>query len=100
MTVSLPGSWDGRRTGAVVAAAAIALLAGSAWWWSAARWRPPPSIFDSPVDGVLGYLTTPDFNRLPVDERVRYLKDFVGRFRGMSQQDSVVAAAFAMVTVW
>jgi hypothetical protein len=29
-----------------------------------------------------------------VDERVKYLQDFVGRFRGMSQQDSVVAAAF------
>ncbi len=80
------------RTAAAVAAAA--LLAASAWWWVSARWRPPPSIFDSPVDNVLGYFTTPDFNRLTVEERVRYVQQFVGRFRGMSQQDSVVAAAF------
>jgi len=79
----------------LLAAAALALAAAGAgsWWWSA-RWRPPPSIFDSPVDSVVGYFTTPDFNRLSVDERVAYLRDFVQRFRGMSQQDSAVTAAF------
>jgi hypothetical protein len=76
------------------AALAAAALAAAAWWWFDVRWKPPPSIFDSPVDNVLGYFTTDDFNRLPVDERVKYLQEFVGRFRGMSQQDSVVAAAF------
>jgi hypothetical protein len=79
----------------VAAAAALAVAAGiAAWWWGAQRWRPPPSIFDTPVDGVVGYFATPDFNRLSVDERVAYLRDFVARFRGMSQQESVVAAAF------
>lgn len=77
--------------GAIVAAAAVT---AGAWWWFDVRWRPPPSIFDSPVDNILGYFTTDDFNRLSVAERVKYLQDFVGRFRGMSQQDSVVAAAF------
>lgn len=71
-----------------------ALLVGSGWLWLSSRWKSPPSIFDSPVDNVLGYFTTPDFNRLTVEERVRYVQQFVGRFRGMSQQDSVVAAAF------
>ena len=85
----------GRRIAAWCAAVALAVaLAGGAWWWIAVRWRPPPSIFDSPVDSVLGYFTRPDFNALPVDERVKYVQQFIGRFRGMSQQDSVVAAAF------
>ncbi|MFM9145451.1 MAG: hypothetical protein ACKORL_08855 [Phycisphaerales bacterium] len=79
----------------LVAAAALALAAaGAGLWWRSARRKPPPSIFDSPVDSVLGYFTRPDFNALPVDERVRYVQQFIGRFRGMSQQDSVVAAAF------
>ncbi len=84
---------DGRRRVALGAAAAL-LAALLGWWAMSSRWRPPPSIFDSPVDNVLGYLTMPDFNQLSVEERVRYVQGFVGRFRGMSQQDSVVAAAF------
>jgi hypothetical protein len=86
---------DRDRAVRVLAAASLAaLLVGSGWLWLSSRWKAPPSIFDSPVDNVLGYFTTPDFNRLTVEERVRYVQQFVGRFRGMSQQDSVVAAAF------
>jgi len=86
---------DRDRAVRVLAAASLAaLLVGSGWLWVSSRWKAPPSIFDSPVDNVLGYFTTPDFNRLTVEERVRYVQQFVGRFRGMSQQDSVVAAAF------
>ena len=86
---------DRDRAVRILAAASLAaLLVGSGWLWIASRWKSPPSIFDSPVDNVLGYFTTPDFNRLTVEERVRYVQQFVGRFRGMSQQDSVVAAAF------
>jgi hypothetical protein len=82
------------RRRVAAAAAAAALVAAAGWWVASSRWRPPPSIFDAPVDNVLGYLTMPDFNRLSVEERVRYVQGFVGRFRGMTQQDSVVAAAF------
>jgi hypothetical protein len=86
---------DRDRAVRILAAASLAaLLVGSGWLWIASRWKSPPSIFDSPVDNVLGYFTTPDFNRLTVEERVRYVQQFVGRFSGMSQQDSVVAAAF------
>ena len=84
---------DRRPLHATVAVAA-ALLALGAWWWGASRWKPPPSIFDAPVDRVVGYFATPDFNRLTVEERVAFVRDFMGRFRGMSQQDSVVTAAF------
>ncbi|MFO0961770.1 MAG: hypothetical protein U0625_02565 [Phycisphaerales bacterium] len=89
--------WQEQRGRIVAGAAALALVAavGSAgYWWFAVRWKPPPSIFDAPVNNVLGYLATPDFNRLSMRERLKYVQDFIGRFRGMSQQDSVVAAAF------
>ena len=92
------GEWIAERRGRLAAWSASAILAGAvaagAWWWVSARWRPPPSIFDSPVDSVLSYFTTDDFNRLTVAERVKYVQEFIGRFRGMSQQDSAAAAAF------
>lgn len=89
--------WQEQRGRILAGAAALALVAavGSAgYWWFAVRWKPPPSIFDAPVNNVLGYLATPDFNRLSMRERLKYVQDFIGRFRGMSHQDSVVAAAF------
>ena len=46
---------------------------------------------------MLSYFTRPDFNQLPVEQRVKYVQDFVARFRGMGQQDSVIAAAFMAV---
>ena len=88
---------DGRERaiGAVAAGLlAVAVVGGGAWWWLAGRWTPPPSIFDSPVDDVLGYLAMDDFSRLSVEERMRYLAEFADRFRGFGQEDSAAAAAF------
>jgi hypothetical protein len=89
--------WLEQRRGLVAAGGggvllALLLLGGVAWWSS--RWQPPPSIFDSPVDDVLGYLAIDDFNRLPLAERVRFMVDFANRFRGLDQSESAVMAAF------
>ena len=70
-----------------VATASIATVVGVLLvlivvWWLGSRWRPPPSIFDSPVDDVLGYLALDDFNSLSLEERMRYLAEFAGRFQG------------------
>ena len=73
---------------------ALVLAVTLGWWWMAARWTPPPSIFDSPVDDVLGYLAMDDFNQLSVEERLRYLREFASRFRGFQQEESASAAAF------
>lgn len=70
------------------------LVGGGGWWWIDARWQPPPSIFDAPVDDVLGYLAMDDFNDLPLEERVRYLQEFASRFQGLQQEESAAAAAF------
>ena len=65
--------WEEHRSQIVTSVAAalvVALLASGSWWFFAGRWKAPPSIFDSPVDNVLGYFTTDDFNLLSVDERI------------------------------
>lgn len=97
MRYDLERRLDGReRTLAGVAAGvlALAVAGGGAWWWFGVRWTPPPSIFDSPVDDVLGYLAMDDFSRLSIEERMRYLAEFADRFRGFEQEESAAAAAF------
>lgn len=73
-------------------------IGASAWavgyWWFVVRWQPPPSIFDSPIDNVLGYLAMDDFSKLPLKERMKFLMDFADRFRGMAQSDSVLMSGF------
>ena len=89
--------WESRRReialgGAGIAACALLGLGG--YWWLEVRFRPPPSIFDSPVDDVLGYFALDDFSQLPIEERIRFLRELADRFRGMSQSDSATMAAF------
>ena len=76
------------------AALAVAVATAATVWWLDARWTPPPSIFYSPVDDVLGYLAMDDFSRLSLEERMAYLGDFANRFRGFEQEESAAAAAF------
>ncbi|MEI6878058.1 MAG: hypothetical protein WCL33_03360 [Planctomycetota bacterium] len=79
------------------AAAILAMLlivSCGVWWWVSIRWRPPPSIFDTPVDDVLGYLALDDFNELSLEERMRFLLDLSNRFRGMESSDSAAMAGF------
>jgi hypothetical protein len=94
---ALSDLWENRRRelklgaiGLVVAGA----LAGGAYWWLEVRFRPPPSIFDSPVDDVLGYFALDDFSKLPVEERIRFLMELADRFRAGDQAESALMAAF------
>lgn len=56
--------------------------------------RQPPSIFDTPVDDVSGYLASADFNALSTQERLAYIQGILNRFGSMNQSDSAVASAF------
>jgi hypothetical protein len=94
---ALRETWQARRPQIIGALGGIVLaaLAGyGVYWWVEVRFRPPPSIFDSPVDDVLGYFALDDFSQLPVEERIRFLRELADRFRGMSQSDSATMAAF------
>ncbi|MDA0802926.1 MAG: hypothetical protein O2819_04120 [Planctomycetota bacterium] len=80
-----------------VAMLAVILVAGAgtgafAWWNT--RFQPPPSIFDTPVDGVLSYLTIDDFSQLPLKERLDFMLDLADRFRGLGSGESASMAAF------
>ncbi len=91
-------AWLGERRQAIsrglASLALVALLLVGGYWWFVVRWRPPPSIFDSPVDNVLGYLAMDDFSRLPLKDRLEFLMGFADRFRSMAASDSALAAAF------
>jgi len=94
---ALREAWESKRReifGAVGALALLGLAGYGVYWWVEVRFRPPPSIFDSPVDDVLGYFALDDFSQLPVEERIRFLRELADRFRGMSQSDSATMAAF------
>lgn len=86
-----------RKREVLMGAAAIVvagLVFWLVWWWLVIKWQPPPSIFDSPVEDVLGYLSMDDFSQLPLEERLAFLMEFSDRFRGMDQADSAAMAAF------
>ena len=72
----------------------VVAIGGIVYWWGFVRWKPPPSIFDSPVDDAFGYLALDDFNKLPLEERMRFLMDLAMRFRDMDSSDSATIAAF------
>jgi len=78
----------------ILALLLLLLMVGGAWNWYSSRWRPPPSIFDSPVQDVMGYLAMDDFSKLPVEDRIAFLLDFADRFRGLDQSESAVLAGF------
>lgn len=89
--------WENRRRELKLAAGGVlvaAVLGAGAYWWFEVRFRPPPSIFDSPVDDVLGYFALDDFSKLPVEERIRFLMELADRFRAGDQAESALMAAF------
>jgi multisubunit Na+/H+ antiporter MnhB subunit len=53
---------DRKRLAKIGAALLVAILACVVLLWNAARLRPPPSIFDTPIDNTLSYLTMKDFS--------------------------------------
>lgn len=78
-------------------AAACLLVAGLALGaYFAFRPVPRPDYLNDPIDGVFNYtLLTDEFNKLPVQERLKLMKELVDRMKGLSSNDSVLLGAFA-----
>ena len=85
---------DRKRLAKIGAALLVAILVCVALLWNAARLRPPPSIFDTPIDNTLSYLTMKDFSKLPLEERIRFMMDLAERFRSLKPGESAAMAAF------
>ncbi len=85
---------DRRRLFKIGAALLVAILLCVALGWNFSKLRPPPSIFDTPIDNTLSYLTLKDFSKLPLEERIRFMMDFADRFRSLKPSESAAMAAF------
>lgn len=79
-----------------VAALVMLLFTGSALAVFSLLPRHRPDVAAGDITDVLDYtLLSEDFNKLPLDERFRILRELVRRLRTMSADDSAMMAAFA-----
>lgn len=85
---------DRKRLAKIGGALLVALLVCLALLWNASRLRQPPSIFETPIDNTLGYLTLKDFSKLPLEERIRFMMELAERFRSLKPSESAAMAAF------
>lgn len=60
----------------------------------ALRPTPAPDVWDDGLDDVFGFFFDEDFNRLPPEERIKLLQQFVARFKTVDQQNSALLATF------
>src|SRR5437868_6654940 len=90
-----PARWSRfRRIGVV--AASIVLVGGGTGLYFWLRPVPQPDYLNDGLDDVLNYtLLTDEFNRLPVEQRMKLIGELVARFKSMSTNDSVLMAEFA-----
>jgi hypothetical protein len=88
--------WDRRWVKrAAVSALVVMLAASGAMAWVNLRPRAVPDMFEDDLADVLDYtLLSENFNKLPIDERMRLLKDMIARMKGMDSNDSALMAGF------
>lgn len=76
--------------------AAVAVIGVGIGSYAAFRPTPMPDYGMGDLDDVLGYtLLSEEFNRLPVEERLKLIGQLVERFKKMDAGDSVLLASFA-----
>lgn len=83
-----------RRAG--IGALAVVLVAGGIGAYAALAPKRQPDYLVDPFDDVLDFtMLSDEFNSLPIEERLRLIKELVGRFNSMDGSDSELVAAFA-----
>ncbi|MBI1189281.1 MAG: hypothetical protein GC200_01180 [Tepidisphaera sp.] len=76
--------------------AGVAALGAGTGLYFALRPVPEPDYATADLDTVFNYtLLTDEFNKLPVEERLRLMGQLIQRLKGMSGSDSMLLAAFA-----
>lgn len=93
----LAGAWANKRVRrSAIALLALAIVGGSVGAYFALRDRATPDYLADDLDDVLDYtLLSGDFNKLPLDQRMKLMKDMIARLKGMGSGDSAMMAAFA-----
>ena len=100
------GAWWQRRTAtpalkrrtmrALWAVAGVAAVGAGVGFYFALRPVPEPDYATTGLDDVFNYtLLTDEFNKLPVEERLRLMGQLVQRLQSMGGSDSMLLAAFA-----
>ncbi len=80
------------RIGAIVLVVLLAGAGGAYWKWGIVH---QPNYATDDLDDVLGFsFLTDDFNKLPIDERLRLLSELIERMKSSSAEDSAMLAAF------
>ncbi len=83
------------RRGSAGAAAVLVIGLGAGAYFAFAP-KPQPDYLVDPFDDVLDFtMLSDEFNNLPIDERLRLIKELVGRFKSMDGSESELVAAFA-----
>ena len=83
-----------KRAGVVLAGLTVVGLGVGGWAVFGPKRQPDYAV--DPFDDVLDFtMLSDEFNSLPIDERLRLIKELVGRFNSMDGSDSELVAAFA-----
>lgn len=81
-----------KRIGAVLLIALLAGAGGAYWQWGMVH---QPDFATDDLDDLLDFsLLTDDFNRLPIDQRLKLIEELVKRMKSSSAQDSALMAGF------
>jgi hypothetical protein len=80
----------------VLIAAAVIVVAGGVGGYFALRPTPQPDYMTADLDAIFDYtLLSDEFNKLPIEERLKLMQQLVSRLKNMSSSDSMLLGAFA-----
>lgn len=88
--------WVKKHKRVSLAALAVLLLGAGLLIWDRFRFHPPPDYATAEMDELLDYtFITDDFNKLPIEERLRLVRELIARFSGMESSESMLMAQWA-----
>jgi hypothetical protein len=84
------------RKRAIAIATAVVVIGASTGAYFALRTTPTPDYATAGLDEIFDFtLLSDDFNKLPIEERLKLMQQLVSRLKSMSSGDSMMLGAFA-----